>query len=178
MSGVVVVASHLKGAKHFRSKKFRVVSLPCVDDLDYWGGLAALWEGDLTIVNVEHDMECSDELIQQLLDCPHPLCTHAYMLRSPVYHYCHRNGPQPPAGGYEDWWIKEGEEWATYGGIGFCKITSQARVRPLEPREWPTLDIVLTRAVEGPEVVPPTVQHGRRWHVHWPAVHHEHPSES
>ena len=169
----LVVASYVPPEKHLRSKQFRVVALPCTDEFSYCRGLQALWDTDHTIVNVEHDMEYSDELTQNLLDCPFPLCAHAYLLRKST-HYCYRNGPQPPAGGFLDHWIHEGAEWATFGGIGFVKITPQARVRPLANREWQTLDIEVTRAVEGPDVVPPSVWEGRRWHIHWPAVDHDH----
>ena len=176
---VIVVSSYLPklGERAYRSEKFRVVGLPCGDDdLDYYRGLEVVWGGNHTIVNVEHDMECSDELIQDLLDCPHPACTHAYPLRQ-WGHIAHRHGPLPPAGSM-DWWLRpdEEEEWATYGGIGFCKMTPEARVRPLsEPREWPTLDVIVARAVEGPEVVPHGAYEGKRWHVHWPAIEHYHP---
>jgi hypothetical protein len=169
----IVLCSYLPGEETFKSERFRVVPLECVDDLDYWGGLSALWETKHTIVNVEHDMECSDELIQQLLDCPQPLCTHAYRMKGENAPFCHRMGPLPPAGSILDYWVKGPEdEWATYGGIGLCKITPEARVRDLEAREWPTLDIVVTKAVEGPEVVPGSVKEGRRWHVHWPEIGH------
>lgn len=175
---VIVVSSYLpsEGEKPYRSKEYRVVALPCGtghDDLfDYCHGLQAVWESDFTIVNVEHDMECSDGLIRRLLDCPHPLCAYAYLLRRSGP-YAYRNGPLPPAGGYEDHWLKEGEEWATFGGIGFVKIAPEARVRPLPDREWSTLDIVVTKACEGPDVVSGASYRGRRWHVHWPAIKHE-----
>jgi hypothetical protein len=169
LKGPIVLASRLPGEKPLQSKKFRVVDLECVDDLDYWGGFAALWDEDVTIVNVEHDNECSDKLIQQLLDCPHPLCGYVYRLKgADDAPYSYRQGPLPPAGGILDWWLKgPDEEWATFGGIGFCKITPEARVRPLESRDWHTLDIMVTKAVEGPEVVPDGRNEGRRWHVHW-----------
>lgn len=174
---VIVVSSYLpeKGERPYRSKEFRVVALPCgtgYDSLfDYSRGLQAVWGSDFTIVNVEHDMECSDGLIQQLLDCPHPLCAHAYLLRKKGP-YAYRNGPLPPAGGYEDHWLRPGDEWATFGGIGLVKITPGARVRPLPEREWSTVDIVVTKACEGAEVVPGGHHKGRRWHVHWPAIKH------
>lgn len=175
--GVIVISSYLpsEGEKPYRSKEFRVVALPCRTShdglFDYSRGLQAVWGSDSTIVNVEHDMECSDGLIQNLLDCPHPLCAHAYLLRKSGP-YAYRNGPLPPAGGYEDHWLKGGEEWATFGGIGLVKITPEARVRPLPEREWSTVDIVVTKACEGPEVVPGGHHLGRRWHIHWPAIKH------
>jgi len=177
-TGVIVVSSYLPsgGEKPYRSKRFRVVALPCgtghEDLYDYCRGLQAVWGSDFTIVNVEHDMECSDGLVQQLLDCPEPLCAHAYRLRKNG-HYAYRNGALPPSGGFEDQWIGEGDEWATFGGIGFVKITPEARVRPLPDREWSTLDIEVTKACEGPEVVPAAAYSGHRWHIHWPEIKHD-----
>jgi hypothetical protein len=115
-----------------------------------------LWGGTHTLINVEHDHECSDDLIQELLDCPEPLCSHAYTLFMPstggLPHYAHRTGPKPPAGGE---WIKQGDEWADFGGIGFCKITPQARVRPLAQSSWQVVDCAISKATDA------------RWHVHW-----------
>ncbi len=110
-------------------------------------------------------MECSDELIQALLGCPHPLCTHAYKLYWPSTHamrphYGHSVGRKAHIGGGK--WVEPNAEWAHYSGIGFCKITPEARVRPLRREHWSLLDIQVTAATEG------------RWHIHWPSVEHYH----
>jgi hypothetical protein len=150
----VVVASHLLGEGHFQSERFEVVPVECVGDTDYSRGLQAVWGTDATIVNVEHDHECSDLLIRQLLDCLHPLCTHAYKLymasTGGLPHYAQRDG-----GPNYGQWITEGMEWCGFTGIGFCKITPQARVRPLVESPWQTVDCEVTKATDGP------------WHVHW-----------
>jgi len=121
-----------------------------------------VWGTDATIVNVEHDMECSDELIQQLLDCPHPLCTHAYKLYWPSTHQVRPHYAQRDGGPNYGEWIKEGVEWCGFTGIGFCKITPEARVSALVESPWQTVDCDVTKATEGP------------WHVHWPEVEHYH----
>jgi hypothetical protein len=160
----VILASHLPGQPHFESRRFKVIPVECVGDFHYWQGWTDQWPSDQTIVNVEHDMECSDTLIQELLDCPEPLCTHAYTLYLPSVgagppHYAQRTGPKPPAGGE---WLNGGEEWCDFTGIGFCKITPRARVAPLERVSWQTVDCSVALATEG------------RWHVHWPGVEHDH----
>jgi hypothetical protein len=162
---LIVLASHLPGEGRFRSEQFRIVSLLCVDDLDYSRGLQSLWGSDHTLIVLEHDMECSDELIQGLLDCPHSLCTHSYLLHwasthSAKPHYAQMVGSRPSVGGGD--WIKRGDEWADFTGIGFCKITPEARVRPLEETGWQDVDCAVTKAVEG------------RWHVHSPPIEHYH----
>lgn len=150
----VVLASHLPGASHFESRQFEVVPIRCEDPLDYYRGVLAWWETDRTIILVEHDVECSDELIQQLLDCDCMLGSWAYWLGIPSGgpHWAHRTGKKPPCGGV---WIETGDDWADYGGVGFCKITPQARVRPLPEQTWQFVDIAVAEATD------------LRWHIHW-----------
>lgn len=150
----VVLASHLPGADHFRSERFDIVGISCSDPLDYYRGVEAHWQSDETLVNVEHDHEVSDELIQALLDCPEPFCTWAYWLGIPSGgpHWAHRTGKQPPCGGV---WVETGDEWADYGGVGFCKVDARARVRPLPEQTWQFVDIAVFSAVD------------ERVHVHW-----------
>jgi hypothetical protein len=157
----IVLASHLPGNAHLTSECFEVVPILCVEPEDYHAGVARWWDSDRTIINVEHDMEVSDELIQGLLDCPEPMCSWAYWLGIPSGgpHWAHRTGRKPPCGGV---WVQEGDEWADYGGIGFCKITPEARVRPLPEQTWQFVDIAVAEATD------------LRWHLHWPAVGHSH----
>lgn len=161
MSEAIVLASFLPGEEHFKSERFDVVPVCCVDPLDYWRGVEAHWGSDDTLCVVEHDMEVNDELISELLDCPHPMCSWAYWLGIPSGgpHWSHRTGLKPPCGGV---WIQEGEEWADFGGIGFCKIAPEVRVRPLPESTWQFVDIAVFSAVD------------LRCHVHWPAVEHFH----
>ena len=157
----VVLTSHLVDAEHFRSEHYEVHPIECVEPEDYHAGVARWWDSDRTIINVEHDMQVDHELIQGLLDCPHPFCSWAYWLGIPSGgpHWAHRTGKQPPCGGV---WIETGDEWADYGGIGFCKITPEARVRPLPEQTWQFVDIAVFQAVD------------ERMHIHWPAVAHDH----
>jgi hypothetical protein len=154
MSEPVVLASHLPDEPIFESQRFEVVPICCEDPLDYHAGVARWWDSDRTIINVEHDHEVSDDLIQQLLDCDCALGTWAYWLGIPSGgpHWAHRTGKQPPCGGV---WIETGDEWADFGGIGFCKIEPSARVRPLPEQTWQFVDIAVFQAVD------------ERVHVHW-----------
>jgi hypothetical protein len=79
VTDVVVVSSYLPGEEPKRSE-FPVHPIECTGEFSYCHGLAGVWAGDATIVNVERDMEFSDELVQGLLDCPHPACMYPYQV--------------------------------------------------------------------------------------------------
>lgn len=128
------------------------------DGLGYWRGLSALWDSPDTIVNVEWDMEFSPALVDALLACPHPLCTHAYQMHIPRTYYAH----SARRDGMDGFWLGKGVEWAAYSAIGFCKIAPQARVRPLARDVWRGVEMQVNAATDGP------------FHVHWPAIRHYH----
>jgi hypothetical protein len=138
---------------------YRFIPAPWNDDYDYWRGFERKWTADDVIVNVEHDMECSGRLLADLLACPHSLCTHAYLMHIPKTHFAHSTR----ADAMDGFWIGEGEEWAAYSGIGFCKIAREARTRPLgRMTVWRGVELAVNNATTGP------------WHVHWPAIEHHH----
>ena len=143
----------------------RFVPMKWHDDYSYWAILARHWEWRAPIVNVEHDMEWSRELAEDLLACPHSLCTHAYQMHIPRDHWAHgheseHEGMRRLASGIQ--WVSQGEEWAGYSGIGFCKIAPSVRVADIERVPWPSVEQMVNRAVRGP------------WHIHWPGVQHYH----
>jgi hypothetical protein len=147
----LVIASYLPGEGHFESERFQVAGVECRDDYDYWAGLAALWDGPDTIVNIEHDVEVTDEHIAQLLDCPHPLCTWPY-----ICHWISSGLAFPLFGvgtGKHRLW--EPEEWAHWSVIGLVKITAAARTGPLRRETWQRVELAIESAVALP------------WHVHW-----------
>jgi hypothetical protein len=128
------------------------------DGFSYHEALARCWESGDTVLNVEWDMEHSRSLMLGLLACPHSLCTYAYMMHLPTKHYAHGDVSAVPAfreRGEGVRWIERGDEWASYSGIGFCKIALGARVGELERQSWPLVELAVNRAVRGP------------WHVHW-----------
>ena len=134
--------------------------VPTNDDrYAYWQAVAQVWQSPEAFVNVEWDMEFSPALVDALLACPQPLCTHAYQMhnaRQPYWAHGQmpaEEGLRRQAAGIQ--WISEGEQWAEYSGIGFCKITPQARVSAPERAEWPAVEQMVNRVVQGP------------WHVHW-----------
>ena len=163
MADPLVVVSHLPHEIPFLSERFPSVNIWCEDDTDYWRGLLEHWDHDGPLVIVEHDMESSDDLIAELLDCPHPLCTHAYTL-----YWVSTGKPDPlyahHVGGV---WIVEGRTDAEYSGIGFCKINHEVRgplvsIDPARDMHWSHVDRAVNRAVTA------------RWHVHWPGADHLH----
>lgn len=135
------------------------------DSYEYWRGLSALWDTDHSIVNIEHDMEVSVGLVAGLLSCPRPLCSHAYRMHVPRDYWAHGHWPESEGErlvGSGINWIDEGDPFAGYSAIGFCKITPEARIAPLERVDWRGCELAVNHAVRGP------------WHIHWPAINHYH----
>lgn len=162
----LVVYSHLPSEDIYESELYEVAGIECVGNHDYWRGLERHWDKGQTLVIVEHDIGVSDDLIQGLLDCPHPQCTYAYKLYWPsTYtlgeHYAQRHGMNGA-------WVEEGAPICDFTGIAFCKVAPGAFKRGSltdedhESWHWTEVDIAVTKATEGP------------WHVHWPAVEHSH----
>ena len=156
----VVLASHLPGEGHVRSKRYKVQAWACVDPFDYWRGYASVWESNLTILGLEHDVEVTDEHFAALLACSADLCSAMYPM-----HWC-------STGMFEDVWparnnslfVKGGEPTSEQSAIGCVKITPQARIGPLEQAPWNRLEVSIEKAVQGP------------WCLHWfdPPLRHHH----
>lgn len=139
----------------------------CDDDYDYWRGWARYWGSDLTLIGIEHDMEVTDQQVDELLACEHHLCSWAYE--------CHhastgignviaagtgaRSKHDMPPDAY---YLHGGEEFAAWSAIGFVKIERAARIGPLMPAPWQELELSIEDAVESP------------WHLHWPLIPHHH----
>lgn len=141
-----------------QGSRYALRQVVCEDRYDYWRGLATLWGEGSTIINVEHDMQFSDALVADLLDCPHPRCCHAYICWLPEMVWAHTYD----GCGMHGTWIREDEEWAGYSAIGFCKLTPEARTLPLGRATWQGLERSVNDASPGP------------WHIHWPGVSHYH----
>lgn len=162
----MILLSHLPGEKPFSSERFAIAHVECVDDFDYSRAVQAAWAMDEPLVLVEHDMEVSDDLIQRLLDEPAPLVTHAYLLHwissgKPAA-YCQRAGDFPAGRRYLGKPIAEGVSAADFAGLGFCKISPEARARPLDESSWQFVDVAVDAAIDMP------------WRVLWPEVEHHH----
>ena len=139
---------------------------PANDDrYAYWASLAQIWRHSDVFVNVEWDMQFSPALVENLLACSYPLCTHAYQMHIPRTYWAH--GQLPPEPGLRETasciqWVSEGEQLASIPGLGFCKIAPSVRLAVPERCEWPAVEQMVNRVVQGP------------WHVHWPAIDHYH----
>lgn len=130
---------------------YRFVPTPRDDEYEYWRGFARAWAASAVIVNVEHDMQYTPALAAELLHCPHPLCSHAYQMHIPRDYYAHSHNRD----GMDGFWIGHGKEWAVYSAIGFCKITPEARIGPLERDTWRGVEWRVNAATQG------------LWHIHW-----------
>lgn len=159
--GALVVCSHLPGEGHYRSERFATRGVCCVDDHDYWRGLAAAWDHPGPLVLVEHDIEVTDEHVAALLSCPAPLCSWAYRCNwistgIPGGVIAAGSGAReadtttPP----DAYYLQGGEEWAAWSAIGLVKITPEARTGPLRREPWQRLELAVADAVRGP------------WHMH------------
>lgn len=140
------------------------------DQYAYWKALNDHWGQGRTIINVEHDMEFNDQLVADLVECPHPLCTHAYRVYLSTRGYWVFS---PTRAGR---WIVEGDAWADTASLGFAKIAAGAQTRPLERMPWKWLEHAVNRAVIGWDgsTLSPCREARCAWHVHWPEIGHFH----
>ena len=149
--GIVVISSHLEGEGHYQSNLYRVEPVLCRSDIDYWAGIAKFWESDLTIINIEHDVETTDAHIDSLISCPHPLDAFAYK--------CHWVSSGQANGVYaatiNGRFVEPGDEWAEWSALGLIKITPGARIGPLREVTWNRVENSIDEAVKTP------------WHMHW-----------
>lgn len=162
---VVVVAGRTAEWSGFSSDRFDVRSRLLLNAHDYHRFLVSFWWERRVVVNVEQDMEFSDRLVQDLLDCPHPLCTHAY----PIYFKSQKRWVYSPTRGGMP--IRWREPWADRASLGFCKMVQEARPRLPAPATWKFLehsvcDVVGERNWQ--------LRRPALWHVHWPEVGHFH----
>lgn len=173
---VVITSSYLTGNQPVRSEHFNVHGIECKSEkgeFDYVNGLQEVWLSDKTMVNVEQDMEYSDELVDGLINCPWPLCAYAYTVyptKLGHYIYCATSRKSDD----EVSWLTEGEEWALWSSIGFCKIAPDARVKPLDRLFWQWVEHSINRIVG---VYQNAGGANLSWHIHWPAVEHYHDYE-
>jgi hypothetical protein len=160
MADPLIVASRLPGDPPFKSA-YPVQDVVCEDRFfGYWEGLNAVWASDRTIINVEHDQEFSDDLVAELLSCPYDLCAYPYRV-TPF------GWPGQTWGAtYGSVWVSDGDPYAMFSSIGFCKITAPARAgTELERLVWDKVEQSVHRAV---------ARCKRLWHLHWPAIQHYH----
>ena len=164
----VVLASHLAGEGAFRSQKYTVKPWLCREDevFDYWRGLLSVWDFPGIVLNAEHDVEFTDDHLDELLRCPHPQCSYQYP--------CH----WASTGRFDDVWparneqpgsnglavfVETGTEWAAQSAIGLVKLTPESRVGPLEQAHWSRLEVSVENATKRP------------WHLHFGAPYGPNP---
>lgn len=163
---VIVTSSYLSGEQPIKSGRYDVQGIECHlehGEFNYCDGLQEAWATDKIVVNVEHDMEHSDLLIDDLVNCPYPLCSFAYQVWPTALQrwiYC---ATSVKANGLLSW-LNKGDEWAYWSSIGFCKIAPSARVKPLDRLFWQYIEHSINRVVgkylDGGGA-------GLDWHIHW-----------
>ena len=126
--------------------------------LDYSRLFRSAWGKGDAVVNVEHDMEYSDDLVDELLSCDHELCAYPYIVY-PRRHHSFVYGAQ-----WRGDYVEEGQAFATFSAIGFAKYEATVQ-DPLPEVTWNQVEMAIHDRVV----------HGKRlWHLHWPAVQHFH----
>lgn len=182
-----MVACRVAGDHPFSSDRYEVRAPVVADDYGYWQALNEAWNTSDVLVNVEHDMEFSDELVDGLVNCPHPRCTYPY--RCWLKH--HKHWVYTPV--LDGHWIEKGVEWADTSTLGFIKIAPEARTQPLERMIWKFLEHKVCEATTGFSQIKigalgksvcecslqtPEDTQRAMWHVHWPEVRHFHDYDS
>lgn len=177
MDDPVIVSTYLTGEEPLKSDKYWVLPVECKGEFSYWAGFSSVWQQGRTIVNIEHDMQFSDELVTGLLDCPYHLCAYAYQVfptQLGRYIYCATRDIDKPN------WIDEGEKWAGWSSIGFCKVDPECQHRALPKQFWQWFEHSINHVVcdTRTEYIGGDVVNTRtRWHIHWPEVQHMHDYE-
>ena len=156
----LILASYLPGEGHYRSEKYTVVPILCDTDIAYSQGLAAYWDHPGILVNLEHDLEVTDDQLAELIECGHPLCAAAYKChwastRAPVSVWAHtRDGV----------FVWAGDEWADWSAAGCVKMAPKARVGTIGECHWGRVENAIAHAVVG------------TWHLHWERDEHNGPT--
>lgn len=137
--------------------------VPCPGPYDYAEAVAYHWNDVGSLINCEQDMGPFPETIQDLVDCPHDVCTVPYWL-SPASTQLDK--PIISVSPYSDSLhpLTRGIEWAARSAIGLVKFSEEMR------RRYPPPDRVEYGNVEHEF----HIRSGNRWHVHWPAIPHYH----
>jgi hypothetical protein len=159
----IVVAGRLPTDEPLTSTSYEVHDFECRGKYDYWAGLASVWARGRTVVNVEHDMPFSDDMVEELLSCDSELCAYPYVVR-PGRARCYTFSASNGRG-----WLKGDEPFATFSAIGFAKIAASAQ-------EGTNLERCRWGMVEG-KVHLAVASHKRVWHIHWPEIPHGHDYE-
>lgn len=151
----------------------KIVDIPCTSEGDYPRAWAENWDFDGTLVNLEHDLVPTLQVLDELIDCPSKLCTQAYKIYPLSTALDREVFVQRLASKDEvrfDRWVLEGDAHADYTGLGLAKL--EAEVRSTIPTSnieryasWKGFDFSLSNLFH--------VQ-GKRWHIHWPAIPHHH----
>lgn len=141
------------------ASSFGTLDLVCDDPFDYWAGLDSVWDTGRTIVNVEHDMEFSDDLVMELLSCPWDLCAYPYAVQPAGW-------PGLLYGASWGSWVPKDTAFAHFSSIGFCKIGLRVQRGTALPR-------AVWDKVEG-AIHTGAVKNRNLWHLHWPAIGHHH----
>lgn len=150
------------------TSRYPVLQVPALSDYSYWQAFNLLWEQDVIIINIEHDIFPTKSQIDELLSCQHEFCAWSYKTpNDSLIDNGKRVEVKPTAYITQAWEggrpLEVGEEHADVAGIGFCKL-GVTRELELSPVPWYLVDSQVNLAV---------IDKGG-WHIHWPQIGHDH----
>lgn len=126
------------------------------DPYGYWAGLFCRWHDGRTWLVIEHDIEPSIGLVEEMLECPETMCTRPYATGP---------GQHEAVAQFEAGRVP----WSVAASLGCTKIAPAARAHPWplpQPVHWSRLDTELTSRM--------TRLPGEMWHLHWGRLVHHH----
>ena len=146
--------------------RYPILQVPALSDYSYWQAFNLLWDQDVIIVNIEHDIFPTKSQIDTLLKCQHEFCAWCYncpddsLIENGKLVDKQATGLQLQAweGGRP---VEYGSEHADVAGIGFCKLGVK-RGLELSPVPWYLVDSQVNLAVKAKG----------GWHLHWPLIGH------
>lgn len=151
-----------------------VVDIPCHTQTDYSDAWASYWDYPGPLLNLEHDIVPNIEAFDKMVNCPRKLCTQAYKIYPvssalKVDVFVQRTASLDSI--RYDRWIRESDDECDFTGLGFVKLEIDVRnIFPLDiirkgNAGWTGWDFTVSNAF---------YVRGERWHVHWPAIVHNH----
>lgn len=147
------------------------IQVKCETLWDYCNSLAKIWPINDNLMIVEHDIDFTQDLFDELADCPAALCVPMYKLYPATTGlsnevWAHRREGNPFLE-----FISEYQEWVPYAGLGMAKINTMVRHILNDPPinvHWKELDTAISQYF---------YSHNMMWHVHRTEARHLHVQE-
>jgi hypothetical protein len=157
-NGALVLSSYTEDSAPLACEHFRIIPWLCTDDYDYDKLFRVFWNANATLVNVEHDVRVSSDVLNELIDCGHDFCTIPYVL------YPVTTGLKEPTSS-----VSSNGVFSSLGCVKLSMARTKARVL-WDSVCWNLVDFAVNNTLKQ-EIA------GFRWHVHTGSVFHDHKGE-